>query len=283
MGSLSGLGVGVMLTAFALGLRHGVDFDHLAAIADLSGASASRRRGMILCTLYAAGHAMVILALGVAAIAFGLRLPESIDNVTARLVGISLVALGAYVVVTLMRDGRSARLRSRWSLLLGGAMRLTRHRSHATDGLVVIEHDHPDRLHHGSPDPGHPEDLESGICTAVGTSNRHTHLGTVPIDPFARTKLRSAFSIGILHGMGVETPTQVIVVAAAAGADAGAPALMFLMVFLAGLFCANTAVAVGATSGLFNPRRSFPLYVGVSLAVAVASLVIGTLLLLDIG
>ena len=41
----TGLGVGLMMSAFFLGLRHGVDWDHIAAITDLSATQDSTRRG----------------------------------------------------------------------------------------------------------------------------------------------------------------------------------------------------------------------------------------------
>ena len=56
--------LGLVLTALALGLRHGIDWDHIAAIADLTSASDNRRRGIVLSLWYAVGHAAVVLVSG---------------------------------------------------------------------------------------------------------------------------------------------------------------------------------------------------------------------------
>ena len=63
-----------------------------------------------LATVYALGHAAVVFALGVAAIVFSEQLPGSVDTVMERVVGLTLVALGAYVIVSLARHGRDFRI-----------------------------------------------------------------------------------------------------------------------------------------------------------------------------
>ena len=50
---------GLLATSFALGLRHGFDWDHIAAIADLNSTADERRRGFALSLYYALGHAVV--------------------------------------------------------------------------------------------------------------------------------------------------------------------------------------------------------------------------------
>ncbi|MBX6395874.1 MAG: hypothetical protein IRY98_09220, partial [Alicyclobacillaceae bacterium] len=51
--------------AVALGFRHGVDWDHIAAIMDLVAGERRWRRGLMLSMLYAAGHGAVVCALGI--------------------------------------------------------------------------------------------------------------------------------------------------------------------------------------------------------------------------
>ena len=68
----AGVTIGLAFTALLLGLRHGFDWDHIAAIADLTGTAENRKRGMFLSLLYAVGHGVVVFALGVLAIIFGL-------------------------------------------------------------------------------------------------------------------------------------------------------------------------------------------------------------------
>jgi len=72
----NGLGVGVLVTAFTFGFRHGIDWDHLAAITDITGTQERARRSIGLATVYALGHAAVVFALGVSAIVFSEQLPH---------------------------------------------------------------------------------------------------------------------------------------------------------------------------------------------------------------
>lgn len=295
-----GLRMGALVAALALGFRHGIDWDHLAAITDLTTSASSRRRGIVLATLYALGHALVVLLLGIAVIAFGVRLPAGADEMLERLVGATLMALGAWVVVSFARQGRAFRLQSRGAAVTGlarGTARRLRRLRPMRSPVVVIEHEHPhDHSHHDHAHP-HPQ-LEGRDPTADGDaattlavpapvvtqhSHRHVHVGHLPDDPLPAPGRWSALVIGMVHGVGAETPTQVVVLAAAAGAGGAAAGVAFLAVFLVGLVLANTSVAVLGASGALDPERFFGLYAAVTLLVAAASLVIGTELLLGNG
>lgn len=50
-----------LITALLLGLRHGSDIDHVAAISDLSATEGGGLRAFRLSTVYAVGHAAVLL------------------------------------------------------------------------------------------------------------------------------------------------------------------------------------------------------------------------------
>ena len=84
--------------------------DHLAAIADLTGYSTTRRRRVLLATMYALGHAAVVFLLGVAFIVLGASLPAAVDAVMER-----AVPLGA------VRARRSAPLA--WLIITAGMPR----------------------------------------------------------------------------------------------------------------------------------------------------------------
>ncbi|MGH9137900.1 MAG: hypothetical protein ACRD0G_12765, partial [Acidimicrobiales bacterium] len=120
-----GLRWGLLASAFGFGLRHGVDWDHVAAIADLSSGG-DRRRSVVLATLYAAGHAVVVVVLGSLAVIAGDYLPPAVDSVMGRVVGVTLLVLGGYVLYGLARHGRRFRMRSRWALVAAPLTRLRR-------------------------------------------------------------------------------------------------------------------------------------------------------------
>src|SRR5881398_948216 len=102
----AGLGFGLVLTALGLGFAHGIDWDHLAAITDITSSQDERRESLLYGTLYALGHALVILMLGALAIVAGDSLPSGVDNVMERVVGVTLLVLGVYVFYSLIRHGR---------------------------------------------------------------------------------------------------------------------------------------------------------------------------------
>ncbi len=70
----------LVITGLVLGLRHGIDWDHIAAISDLTSSQRQRLRGLRMGTLYAIGHAAAVIVLGLIAILFGTVLPEWIDR-----------------------------------------------------------------------------------------------------------------------------------------------------------------------------------------------------------
>jgi len=285
-----GVGVGVAVTTFGYGLRHGVDWDHIAAITDITGTQTSARRSMALATLYALGHGAVVFVLGVLAIVFAEQVPVSVDGVMERVVGLTLVLLGAYVLLGLVRHGRDFRLRSRWMLLFDLVNRLVtvRRRRRRT---IVIEHDHPhgeDALH----DHLHQDDDLADTAAAPRTGaartvlrhrHPHRHVATVPDDPFPGYGPGTAVVVGMLHGIGAETPTQVLLFLGVAGAAGEVAGVLLLGCFLAGLFTSNTAIAAASSVGFLSASRNFAAYAVVSALVAGLSLALGILLLLGEG
>src|SRR3954454_298883 len=90
-----------LLSAAMLGFRHGFDYDHIAAISDISSVQANPQRAMRLGLLYALGHAVTVGVLGSLVVFFQLSLPRRIDSIAERLVGLTLVLLGIYVLGSL--------------------------------------------------------------------------------------------------------------------------------------------------------------------------------------
>src|SRR5438128_1496934 len=134
--------IGLIATAFGFGFRHGIDWDHIAALTDITASQDTTRRSMFFATLYALGHALVVFVLGFAAIVLAARLPDGVDTVMERFVGVTLLILGIYVFYSLLRHGRDFRMRSRWMLLFAAAHRAVLWvRGHRT-AEVVVEHTH---------------------------------------------------------------------------------------------------------------------------------------------
>ena len=181
-------GLGLIVSAFLFGFRHGIDWDHIAAITDITTSQEDRRDAIVFGTIYALGHALVVFAIGTAAIVLGDQLPDGVDNVMERIVGVTLVVLGVYVFVALVRHGREFRMRSRWMLIFSGARKAYRrvrgsgatpehelqpvhvHASEGTSTSVAVAEDIPvsdwHHGHHGRPGHHHhkhPEPSEEAF------------------------------------------------------------------------------------------------------------------------
>lgn len=280
------------VAALAFGFRHGFDWDHIAALTDLTGSQVTRRRSMWLATLYALGHAAMVIVLGGAAILFAERVPDSVDLVMERFVGVSLVALGIWMAWTAVTTGGVPPLRSRWMLLVDAARRLVGRRGPAVR-QIVIEHAHPHD--HAGPmhEHSHPPDLQDhstrsdrpGADIAVQVQHRHLHrhVAVVPPDPFVRYGGWSSFGVGLLHGVGAETPTQVVVFAAAAHATGRPTSIGLLLCFVIGLFASNSLVAATSTFGFSRVVHNRPVMATLAAITAAFSLTVGTILLLGEG
>ncbi|MGH1491627.1 MAG: hypothetical protein ACRBK7_19905 [Acidimicrobiales bacterium] len=320
--------LGLLLTSLGLGLRHGIDWDHIAAIADLSSTAESRRRGFMLSFLYAIGHAVVVIMLGALAIAFGAALPDGVDVWMGRVVGLTLVALGAWVLIELIRKGRDFRLRSRWILVLGGTFAgLRRVRAVGSRRKLSIEHEHdhvhdsPDSAPHDqvqahdhdhlqelAPLPEPVDELRSPELTSSvsrfgaarlalsdrfsamggsghshGVKHRHVHRHETELNETAPiTGNGTAAGIGVLHGVGVESPTQIAVFVASTSIVGVGAGMALLLAWVVGLIIANSLLAVLAAYGLLGAERNFAIYATVAAFVGVASLAMGLLLLFGI-
>ena len=276
----AGLKAGVLGTALTYGFRHGFDWDHIAAITDITSSQDDSRRAMFLATLYAVGHAVVVFVLGVLAIVAGDLLPAGIDEVMGRVVGATLIALGVYVFYSLVRHGRDFRMRSRWMLVLEGARRLIRRLRARNEQPITIEHAHEHVVgyhdHHH-----HPEEAEAGLGGAVTHSHTHRHVGIAPDDPFMSYGVATATGIGMIHGVGAETPTQVLLLLAAASVGGSAAGVAVLAAFLLGLFASNSLVAAASAFGYINATKSFVVYATVAVLTGLFSLALGLVLLLS--
>jgi hypothetical protein len=105
----------------------------------------------------------------------------------------------------------------------------------------------------------------------------------VPDDPFPTYGGGASLGVGMLHGIGFETPTQALVFVAAAGAGSRASGLLVLVCFLIGLLFANTVLAVATTLAFSGTSPRARLYTAASLGAAVASLAFGLLYLFGKG
>jgi high-affinity nickel-transport protein len=268
MDATSGFTIGLVVAAFLLGLRHGIDWDHIVAISDIAATQDSKRRGIFVGTLYVLGHASVIILLGIGAIALGSTVPDWLDAVAGRVVGVTLVVLGILVVVTLVLERGSFRARSRWMILFETSRRMvqsTKARYTHSHAHVAVDHTH----HDGD------EDGEDGTSRVAAPTHSHVH----EHDSESEYTNKAAVGIGAIHGVGAETPTQVVVFLAAASAGGVWAGITVLIVFVLGLVVSNSAITLASVFGFSMASRSQRVQIGFGVFTAVMSIGVGILFL----
>ena len=161
--------------------------------------------------VYVIGHASTVAALGALVIVFQRSLPPRIDNWAERAVGFTLVLLGLYVLGTLLRQKAAFVPKSKASILIG-AFRGVSWRIRKVF------------------DPG-----------AVGRPKNDG-------DNYSR---RSVFVVGVIHGLGAETPSQLLLFLLAVNLGGLARGFLGLTVFLLGLLLMNTLMTASAV-GIFG-------------------------------
>jgi high-affinity nickel-transport protein len=87
----------------------------------------------------------------------------------------------------------------------------------------------------------------------------------------------AAFGIGMIHGFGAETGTQVLLIAAVGGSSTHVLGVMILLSFISGLLISNTIVALVTCAGFVNSAKFKSLFVTTSVVTGIFSLVVGTI------
>jgi high-affinity nickel permease len=296
--------LGLITTALVLGVRHGFDWDHLAAITDVTSTTATadaaeldheavhehavehaiehshehggnaereahrqppvgdvephahaeaaapirflteQQRALLLGSMYALGHATIVAVLGTLALAFGAVLPSWVDDVMGPVVGATLLFLGVWVFVSLYQYARHGREFQLRSrwMLVFASIRYAWRRLEA-------------RLH------------------------GHEHVDPIEMSSYG---VRTAFGVGLIHGIGAETGTQVLLIAAIGGASSQGLGFPMLFAFIVGLLISNSIVVFITATGFIASRFRQRMYVLIGVLAGTFSLVVGAIFLLGL-
>jgi high-affinity nickel-transport protein len=93
---------------------------------------------------------------------------------------------------------------------------------------------------------------------------------------------KTAFGVGMIHGVGAETGSQALLLAGVAGVT-GVTGVVILLAFVVGLLISNTLVAVVSASGFIGAQRLRTVYVIVGVVAGTASLLIGFIFISGFG
>jgi cytochrome c biogenesis protein CcdA len=200
-----------LISCAVLGFRHGFDYDHIAAISDITSVQQKASIAMRLGLLYALGHATMIALLGGIVILFQLSLPPTLDSWAERLVGLTLIVLGIYVLGRLVWGNPKAIPPSRAAVIIRSFRKLRKKYSSSPSDPIV------------------------------NSSSDETLNYTGPI----------AFGVGVIHGLGAETPSQLALFLLAANLGGIAKGIGGMAMFLTGLLVMNTLMTASAC-GLFR-------------------------------
>jgi high-affinity nickel-transport protein len=294
---VDGGAIGLIATALTLGFRHGFDWDHLAAITDVTSTSTTaeaaesdheavhervaaataahahghggpeelethelrpdgsshphpqapprflteQRRALLLGSLYALGHASVVAVLGLLALTFGAVLPDWVDQVMGPVVGATLLFLGVWVFVSLYQYWRH-----------GHEFRLRSRWMLVFDSVRYAWRRFQSRLH------------------------GHEHVDPMEMSSYGAG---TAFGVGMIHGVGAETGTQVLLIAAIGGASSQGLGIPMMVAFIVGLLISNSIVVAITATGFIASRFRERIYVVIGVIAGTFSLVIGAIFL----
>ncbi|MGM0873762.1 MAG: High-affinity nickel-transporter [Bacillota bacterium] len=223
------------LLAILIGMRHGMDGDHIAALADMIGREKQKLKQYSLGVMYSVGHGLIVLIIGLLTIYVGVRLPEGAYGILELLVSFTLILLGGIILHSVIKHQHEYEYKSRISIVFGFLEKLT-------------SREEGKRL----------------------TSKPFT-LGIL-----------GAFIIGLIHGIGVESPTQIAIISNAVGLDNITAATLHLILFVFGLLISTIAFTFLLSWGFLKARVKKILYIVLGLLTGMYSVGLGLYMLIEL-
>ena len=193
---------GALVSCTFLGLQHGIDVDHVAAITDVTSIQRTPLDATRCGLLYAVGHAATVGLLGIGVITLKHSVPPQASMWMERVTGMTLVLLAAYVFASLFNSGT-------------------------------------------------PMGRGRALLSIIGRIRR----GPVKEDTAGGYGPRSSLSLGVLHGIGAETPTQLSVLLITSNLGGIQNGILGLSVFAVGMFVSNMLLTTAAKTE--SPRIPF--------------------------
>jgi high-affinity nickel-transport protein len=273
--------IALLLSAFGFGIRHGFDWDHIAAISDITTSEKSQGKALSLATAYAFGHAIVVVLLGTVIVLADFTIPDTVDTTMMYLIGGSLIALGIWVLVSVVVQGENFRLRSRWMIIREGAFKgVQKVKNSPTGRNIVIEHEHPHLHVNAMESHEHSHNNVHNLEPKEKKAHRHRHRHEFSVDGSSMEK-STAGGIGIIHGIGLETPTQIAIFVATTQSSGKVGGLFILGAWVTGLLIANSMIAIITVRTSSWLQQHLNTYRVIAAGIGLLSLVVGILVCIE--
>jgi high-affinity nickel-transport protein len=94
------------LLGVALGMRHALEPDHLAAVSTLASEEKSPRAGILIGALWGVGHSLSLFVVGGTLAIFEAQMPPRLEQAFELAVAMMIVALGLRAIRQAVREGR---------------------------------------------------------------------------------------------------------------------------------------------------------------------------------
>ncbi|CAM3812781.1 sulfite exporter TauE/SafE family protein [Cytobacillus oceanisediminis] len=218
-----------------IGIRHGLDSDHVAAIADMIGSEGQRNKQLSLGVMYAVGHGAIVLVIGLITLFIGTRLPEEAQLSLEVFVSITLLILGGVILYSIFKNKHEYEFKSRLTIVFEFLSRIT-------------------------------EKLGFSEVKASPVS-----LGLI-----------GAFLIGIIHGIGVESPTQVAAITSAVGFNNLSAATAQLVLFVTGLLLSTICITFVISWGFLKSKLRRKLFLILGSVTGIYSIGLGVSMLYEL-
>ncbi len=89
----------------------------------------------------------------------------------------------------------------------------------------------------------------------------------------------TSFGVGMIHGIGAETGTQVLLIAAVGGASSAGLGVPMLFAFVIGLLISNFAIVMLSSVGFVSSQARERVYVAIGAVAGIFSLFVGSIFL----
>jgi ABC-type nickel/cobalt efflux system permease component RcnA len=168
-------------------------------------------------------------------------LPSWVDDVMGPVVGATLLFLGVWVFVSLYQYARH-----------GHEFRLRSRWMLVFDSIRFAWRRFQSRLH------------------------GHEHVDPMEMSSYG---VRTAYGVGMIHGIGAETGTQVLLIAAVGGASSAGLGVPMLFAFVVGLLLSNFAIVLLSSVSFVSSQARERVYVAIGAVAGIFSLFVGTIFL----